>query len=231
MRLNLAFMIVVAGLVSHVAATVSQTRIKPKPGVVLPEVILFERVEQGSTGGQWWDTQNTLWLMDTDGSNKRKIQGRVGMGISKRDPCLSFDGKMIVYAGQMSALPKDRGFDICTMDPKGGSFRRLTKAGNNRQPTWSHDGKRIAFAHMDDDEFGRKGIYMMNADGSDVKRIPNIMYGAHTPVWSPDGKKPPVYGCSGGTDWYKTLFLHFRRQQINPGYPLRCCNIKAPILA
>jgi dipeptidyl aminopeptidase/acylaminoacyl peptidase len=45
---------------------------------------------------------------------------------------------------------------------------------------WSPDGKRIVFVS------GREGIYVMNADGCDPKRLSEAGVLDHVPAWSPD---------------------------------------------
>src|SRR5256885_16310459 len=53
-------------------------------------------------------------------------------------------------------------------------------------PTWSPDGKRIAFAS------NRRGhgyqIFTMNADGTNVRLVANTEGRATAPRWSPDGQ-------------------------------------------
>jgi dipeptidyl aminopeptidase/acylaminoacyl peptidase len=51
-------------------------------------------------------------------------------------------------------------------------------------PVWSPDGKMIAFTSTRD---GRPQIYVMNADGSGLRRVANTQSADFSPVWSPDG--------------------------------------------
>ena len=53
-------------------------------------------------------------------------------------------------------------------------------------PQWSHDGKRIAFTS---DRDGDPEIYVMNADGSDQKRLTNEKGRDAHPYFSKDGKR------------------------------------------
>jgi Tol biopolymer transport system component len=52
-------------------------------------------------------------------------------------------------------------------------------------PTWSPDGKQIAFVS---DRDGNDEIYVMNVDGSNVKRLTNNPEQDLFPSWSPDGE-------------------------------------------
>ena len=54
-------------------------------------------------------------------------------------------------------------------------------------PSWSPDGKRIAFMSW---RTGRTELFTMNADGSDQKKLLTLDKGdAIDPRWSPDGSR------------------------------------------
>ena len=63
--------------------------------------------------------------------------------------------------------------------------------GCNALPAWSKDGKRIAFEY-NPDAAGRPArrseIYLMNADGTGLKRLTRNAWFDGDPSWSPDGK-------------------------------------------
>ena len=56
----------------------------------------------------------------------------------------------------------------------------------DRQPVWSPDGRRVAFASIRD---GNWEIYAVNADGSGLTRLTNNDALDWQPVWSPDGRR------------------------------------------
>ena len=86
------------------------------------------------------------------------------------------------------------------MDADGQNERRLTKnRQNDRDPSWSPDGKRIAFASY------RKGdaeIYVMNVNGKNLQNLTNNPHHDDiNPAWfnspfsvSPSGKKFTMWG-------------------------------------
>ena len=64
----------------------------------------------------------------------------------------------------------------------GGAFR-LTKE-EDTLPVWSPDGKQIAFSSKRD---GSWQVYVMNADGTNVRRLTTGSANNDYPAWSPDG--------------------------------------------
>lgn len=81
--------------------------------------------------------------------------------------------------------------DIYTMRPDGTGITRLTMhPAEDTDPTWSPDRQWIAFtSNRDGDGFA---IYIMRADGSNVRRLSPPTVGAFVyrsaPNWSPDGQ-------------------------------------------
>jgi TolB protein len=77
--------------------------------------------------------------------------------------------------------------------------RRLDPQGNNlrslgdlfvEHPSWSPDGKRIAFMSQTFEAAGgNHEIFVMNADGSGVTRLTNFEGVDGSPPWSPHGTK------------------------------------------
>jgi Tol biopolymer transport system component len=114
-----------------------------------------------------------VWTMDADGSNQRELVG--GIGSIERGPTWSPDGRRLAFY-----RIDDGGSGIWTVDPDGGSARRLTTE-DDRYPAWSPDGTRIAFAR-DPGE-----IYVMNADGSRARKLTTLGFSQDRPTWSPDG--------------------------------------------
>ncbi len=51
-------------------------------------------------------------------------------------------------------------------------------------PSWSPDGKQLVFTGYDG---GLSDLYLVNADGSNLRRLTNDQYADLHPVWSPDG--------------------------------------------
>ncbi len=78
-------------------------------------------------------------------------------------------------------LQTSSGGGIVTVNANGGGAATLT---SGLDPVWSPDGKKIAFTRWSVPQ----GVYVMNADGSDLDMVFGIN-GAKSPAWSPDGAK------------------------------------------
>jgi Tol biopolymer transport system component len=76
---------------------------------------------------------------------------------------------------------------IWIMQADEGSERLLTKARDSG-PVWSPDGRQITFMRWFEDP-GVWEVYVMNADGTNPKKLTRIGKRYFGPVWSPDGTK------------------------------------------
>lgn len=84
--------------------------------------------------------------------------------------------------------------DIYVVDADGSNARRVTVTepveGEERGswvPAWSPDYSRIVFASNRDDG-GSANLYVVDADGSNLRRLTDHPGFDYTPDWSPDGK-------------------------------------------
>ncbi|HEX4948330.1 MAG TPA: hypothetical protein VFZ34_16770 [Blastocatellia bacterium] len=102
---------------------------------------------------------------------------------------------------------RDGDLDIYTMDKKGKNVKKLTnELGYDGGPFWSADGKQIvyrAFHPADEKEKAdyvsllkenlirptKLDIWVMNADGSNKRRVTNINKASFAPYFFPDGKR------------------------------------------
>jgi Tol biopolymer transport system component/pimeloyl-ACP methyl ester carboxylesterase len=105
------------------------------------------------------------------------------------EPDWSPDGTEILYVSRdydaaaftcQDRLVKTRLSDGATVE----LFRGLSFRG----PTWSPDGSKIAFEERIDPDFSVPDLFVANADGSDVRQIPNSGSGFRL-TWSPDGSQ------------------------------------------
>jgi TolB protein len=118
-----------------------------------------------------------IYISDYDGANQRRVTVNRNLNIT---PSWSPDAQAIAYTTYVSGFP-----DINVSWIYKGLLKRPA-AGTDRQhnflPSFSPDGTRIAFSSNRD---GNNEIYVMNVDGSGVRRLTNHRAIDTTPTWSP----------------------------------------------
>jgi Tol biopolymer transport system component len=105
------------------------------------------------------------------------------------------DSNQIVYR---SGRDGKQGIWISNRDDSGA--HNITNEGNDAFPRWSPDGEKIAF-HRDSGG-GNVDIYVMNTDGSDVRRLTDAPGADTLPTWMPDGRIVFRSARSGRWDIY-----------------------------
>lgn len=120
-----------------------------------------------------------IYVADIDGSNLHNLTNSPS---DDRDPSWSPDGEKIAF--EKVLVRRGRGdrmiSGIYSIDPDGTNLSSLSNDGSS--PTFSPTDEKIAFMA------NRWGFYVMNADGTNVTRLP-IPKGIHhySPRFSPDG--------------------------------------------
>jgi TolB protein len=93
--------------------------------------ILYQKFSDGQ-----WD----IWIMNSDGTDHQKVTNGSG---DKTDASFSPDGKWIVYSSDQSGLEFANLF--ITSVQNGNAIRITRYEGYDGAPSWSPDGKKIAF--------------------------------------------------------------------------------------
>ena len=99
--------------------------------------------------------------------------------------------------GRMVKAAKGYNSEILTVRTDGTGLRQLTDdPWWEEAPSWSPDGRRIAYSVWTEDDPDTSGVWVMNADGSGKKNLTKGAPHGGRPVWSPDGKQI-AFGSEG----------------------------------
>jgi len=141
--------------------------------------------------------QSDIYTMNPDGSDRKQLTFSQEQEY-EQPPVWSPDGTKIAFSRYIAGANGSQGYsEIFVMNADGSEQRRLTSKskfdGGDGSPTWSPDGTKIAFYHIDSVSMPSvTGIFVMNADGSDQRRLTQSKFD-YSATWSPDGTKIAFY--------------------------------------
>jgi serine/threonine-protein kinase len=123
-------------------------------------------------------TNRTLVLVDRQGTARTLTEDRHDFNWPRFSP----DGKQVAVAIREGGARSD----IWVYAVEQGTLSRLTFEGENRDPEWTPDGKRVTF---NSNRAGTADLFWMPADGSEAAE-PLLIAELHQrgASWSPDGK-------------------------------------------
>ncbi len=166
----------------------------------------------------------TRWIsvVDSDGTNRRRLTEATNI----RALTISPDGETVLFAleeTRVIEVPHDGHVDLESRYPvnifsvgvDSGLVKRVTDFTDIRAegPVFSSDGKSIAFVGRTDDPQTHFDIYVMNAGGSDLRRLTHnqsFVSFSQALQWSPDSKSL-LYGLEtlmlSDIDHYDDVFV------------------------
>lgn len=154
-----------------------------------------------------------IYTANADGTGLKRITDNPKYDA---EPVVSSDGKKIVFGAQ-----RDGDFDVYIMDSNGSDVRRLTdRVGYDGGPWFSPDNKKIVWRAWYPETEEEKAlwrecmeknyivpvpldIWVMDADGSNKRRILHNGATNFAPSWHPDGKR--IIFSSNMDDWHEDI--------------------------
>jgi len=173
---------------------------KPKPStltilfiVVVVAALLGPQVSEQAHGQQWKiafesgrEGDSDIYLVNPDGSNLQRLT----KGKNAWEPDWSPDRSQILVASTLHGGEDE----VYVMDADGSNMRRLThtpgEGTSSWAADWSPDGQKIVFmSNRGGSPPGSDGydLYVMNADGSNLRQLTRAHGWNAAPAWSPDG--------------------------------------------
>jgi Tol biopolymer transport system component len=106
---------------------------------------------------------------------------------------------------------------VWVMKPDGSGLRRLTKGPCDSVPTWSRDGRRIAYVHIEGRGCTRPAIWVMGANGSGKHRLAfaNMTFGFQSLSWSRDGREILYAGVQTKRRGSSIVFVRYAVSSVN----------------
>jgi len=143
---------------------------------------------QGNMGGRDRGPDLSLFVVDVDGENERRLDG---CGKPKWPSCGDFYGSQLAWDPHGSRLVVPRNGALYVFDVDGGGYRRLSPDCGARKcydmhPAWSPDGRSIVFARQV--AARSQALYSITPDGSNFTRLTHLPGQAGHATWSPNGR-------------------------------------------
>jgi Tol biopolymer transport system component len=173
---RLSFPLAVAALMSGVATA---------PGVSGSASGRPSRVIAFATASYTHGLPPDVWTIGTDGKQTHRMHVPVPVVDS---PMWAPDGRKFVLT-----FSKTRGGDpndiaVVPVDTPIRTVRRLATQVGGGQPTWSPDGRWIAFVGQFGKRPARQAVYVMRPEGSDLRRVTVESDYYSDIAWAPDSK-------------------------------------------
>jgi Tol biopolymer transport system component len=176
-------------------------------------LIVFER----TNGGR----QHKIWLMEADGSDQHLLFP--DPWFEDHTPSFSPDGTKVLFSRCQPDFGGEHRCAVTTVNADGTGMRTLTTPAAEEKvfwPVYSPDGSQIAFSVF----YGRgviAGIFVMDADGSNIHLVTPAKLRAWIPSWAPDGSGLAftTHCCDGKSQaaWFVHPDGTGLKQLIDPG--------------
>ncbi len=131
-------------------------------------------------------TVKEVYVSDYDGANQLRITTTRDLNLN---PTWSHDARAIVYSAFRRGLAPEIFLSfIYTGELKNLTNGRFARTGGGSLPVISPDGKRLLF-HSTAEGAGATDLFVMNIDGTGVRRLTTHPDSETSPTWSPNGSQ------------------------------------------
>ena len=158
--------------------------------------------------------QRAVYVMEADGSNLIQL---TDFSLGAQDPVWSPDGGKIAFAsiidGGIYTINAD-GTNLTQIVVKTvyDAYTDTSNIATNRHPSWSPDGSMLCYELFGDEDSGttvaNANIYVVNSDGTGLRRLTNDLSYEGQPSWSPDGSKIAFVYVKDEGDGYSNYHIY-----------------------
>ena len=155
------------------------------------------------------DGNSEVYIMNPDGSEQANLTKHPALD---QQAVWSPTGEQILFVSNRGDLRPRGTRDLYLMAPDGSNVRRVFKRKIEAwriSPTWSSDGKQIAYIQRDYSGGGTSGMYILTLGEQDPEFIGKFS----SPAWSPDGAEIACGAASPGITWIILMDAQTRKHE------------------
>ena len=140
--------------------------------------------------------RDLMYTSAVDGRGVRRLSPRCsGQCLGDDNPVVTRSGTKIAFERAFGPVVNDNAaiVGIFTTNADGSGLKQLTQkkkrsVTEDHRPTWSPDGRRVAFQRLDRSK-SRGAIFVVNANGAHLRQVTPYSLDGANPRWSRDGTR------------------------------------------
>jgi TolB protein len=142
-----------------------------------------DRIRESVLGTVEKRSVKEIWVADYDGANELRITNSRDLNIN---PSWSQDARAIAYSAYRGNQPPEILLSFITTGVLQNLTRGRLRNGGASLPVFSPDGRQIVF-HGTAEGASAPDLFVINVDGSNLRRLTTHPDSDTTPTWSPSG--------------------------------------------